>query len=326
MAKTIKFNLICDGKPIRTIEDLQNNFSVEDVLEYYNNKLLHRWLNVRGYSAELETVNKITAQNPIDIIKELISIFNIEEDERSISERVYMLEYLEERKEVYNIYKDEGYKVASIIEDYQTGYKQLIDRIIDNPDDISIIKSAILEIMDNYFWIFVLDHRRLFYFFLTEAPLAILLLLSNSKSRNFFLPIKLQAENNKPMGIEIVEPSFESFLDDDSSIIDINLPENRDKRYMYNAICDLTFEQKLSEILKDNLKSFAGITDSYWKDLEPKGKKYMILGMGNGDFVRASNVSGGDLGYEDVKNKFVIVDGIDYKSNSSIRKLLYMEV
>ena len=49
MAKTIKFNLICDNQPIRTIEDLQNNFSIEDVLTYYNNRLLHRWLEVRVY-------------------------------------------------------------------------------------------------------------------------------------------------------------------------------------------------------------------------------------------------------------------------------------
>ena len=35
MAKTIKFNLICDNTPVRTIEDLQNNFSIEDVLNYY---------------------------------------------------------------------------------------------------------------------------------------------------------------------------------------------------------------------------------------------------------------------------------------------------
>ena len=44
MAKTIKFNLICDQKPVRTIEDLQNNFSIEDVLAYYRNGLLTRWL------------------------------------------------------------------------------------------------------------------------------------------------------------------------------------------------------------------------------------------------------------------------------------------
>ncbi len=42
MAKTIKFNLICDNEPIRTIEDLQNHFSVEDVLAYYHNGLLLR--------------------------------------------------------------------------------------------------------------------------------------------------------------------------------------------------------------------------------------------------------------------------------------------
>lgn len=39
MAKTIKFNLICDDKPVRTIEDLQENFSIEDVLKYYQNDM-----------------------------------------------------------------------------------------------------------------------------------------------------------------------------------------------------------------------------------------------------------------------------------------------
>ena len=42
MAKTIKFNLICDGNPVRNLEDLQNNFSIEDVLNYYSNKLYYK--------------------------------------------------------------------------------------------------------------------------------------------------------------------------------------------------------------------------------------------------------------------------------------------
>ena len=58
MAKTIKFNLICDNTPVRTIEDLQNNFSIEDVLDYYRNGLLCRWLKVRGYEEELKKVEK----------------------------------------------------------------------------------------------------------------------------------------------------------------------------------------------------------------------------------------------------------------------------
>ena len=40
MAKTIKFNLICDGYPARTIEDLQDHFSVD----YYEKGLLAKRL------------------------------------------------------------------------------------------------------------------------------------------------------------------------------------------------------------------------------------------------------------------------------------------
>ncbi len=64
MAKTIKFNLICDNTPVRTIEDLQNNFSIEDVLNYYRNGLLCRWLKVRGYEEELKRWKKSVRKIP----------------------------------------------------------------------------------------------------------------------------------------------------------------------------------------------------------------------------------------------------------------------
>ena len=94
MAKTIKFNLICDGNPVRNLEDLQNNFSIEDILAYYNNKLLHRWLKVRGYEKELEAVNEIIAEKNIDIIKSLISIFGIDLDKNDVAENVYRLWFI----------------------------------------------------------------------------------------------------------------------------------------------------------------------------------------------------------------------------------------
>ena len=34
MAKTIKFNLICDGYPVRSLDELQEHFSIEDVFTY----------------------------------------------------------------------------------------------------------------------------------------------------------------------------------------------------------------------------------------------------------------------------------------------------
>lgn len=319
MAKTIKFNLICDDKPVRTIEDLQNNFSIEDVLEYYNNKLLHRWLEVRGYSDELEKISAITSEKPLEIIKELIIIFNVASNEKKIEEAVYMLEYLNERKVLCDNYSKNDFKTRSIIDDYQAGYKQLVDGILDNPEDVARIKANIAEIVTNYKWVMDLNHRELFWTFIDKSVLAVMCLLMNEKSREYYLPIESKTEDGK---------------------VTKDIETNADKRDMFYAIRDLIKTSDFSNKLGDNLIKFSGITDGYWKDLEPKGKKFMIISMGSrdyfigsgdyfigsGDYVRSAGVSGGDLSMADVTDKFVILDGIDYKSNSSTRQLLYMEV
>ena len=102
--------------------------------------------------------------------------------------------------------------------------------------------------------------------------------------------------------------------------------KDRDKQWMFNLICSMIKKEEFREKLGKHLLSFAGITDGYWKDLEPKGKRYMIISMESGNYVRASGCSGGDLSQNDISNRFVILDGIDYKSNSNFHKLFYMEV
>ena len=292
MAKTIKFNLICDEKPIRTIEDLQNNFSIEDVLTYYNNKLLHRWLSVRGYDAELKAVSAITTDDSIEIIKELIHIFNVETDEKKVEESIYMFQYQEERRQTYEIYKIENYNVVNIIEDYEHDYLQLVRGILMNPNDVSLIKAKIAEMVSNYDWVFELNHRELFWNLMKRSPLGVMCLLMNEESRKYYLPGG----------------------------------DNEDKKRMFQAICNLIEQSDFEKLLRGNLITFSGMTDGYWKDLEPKGKKFMIVSMEIGDFVRSAGKSGGDLTGSDIKNAFVILDGIDYKSNYSSHKLRYMEV
>lgn len=305
MAKTIKFNLICDEKPVRTIEDLQNNFSIEDILNYYNNRLLHRWLSVRGYDLELEKVCAITSTSPMEIIKELIRIFDVSADEKRVEESIYMLKYLDERKELCAIYERENYKAKSIIDDYEAGYRQLVDGILENPNDVAVIKANIAEIVSNYAWILKLNHRNLFYILLAKSALAIMCLLMNEKSRNYYLPIVVTAEDGTTW---------------------IDTEKNADKKAMFDFICQMIKQADFATLLEGNLMTFAGMTDGYWKDLEPKGKRYMIISMENGDYVRSAGHSGGDLSSSDILNKFVIVDGVDYKSNSNTHKLLYMEV
>lgn len=313
MAKTIKFNLICDGRPVRTIEDLQSNFSIEDVLAYYNNQLLHRWLRVRGYEQELEAVSAITSNEPMEIIKELIWIFDITADEEKVEESIYILKYLEERKELCAIYEQEKYNATHIIEDYEAGYRQLVDGILENPNDATVIKANIAEITSNYAWILELNHRDLFWMLREKSILAIMCLLMNNTSRRYYLPEYIYNED----GDHVYDNDGEYALDID---------EDEDKEEMFDEICDLIQQADFSDALGENLVIFSGMTDGYWKDLEPKGKQYMIVSMGEGDYVRSAGQSGGDLSSDDISEEFVIVDGIDYKSNSDTRKLLYMEV
>lgn len=101
---------------------------------------------------------------------------------------------------------------------------------------------------------------------------------------------------------------------------------NEDKSRMYNAICSMLSSRDLTSKLGSEVHSFSGETDGYWKDLETKDKKYMILKMEDGDYVRSAGLQNGDLDSTAINNKFVILDGIDYKCNNLHHKLLYMEV
>lgn len=300
MGKTIKFNLICDGTAVRTTEDLRNHFSVEDVLEYYNNGLLERWLTVRQYENELKKVKEISAEEPVEIIKALAEIFDVEKDKGKLAEDTYIVEYREKRRKEVQSLEAAEFQVQQVVEQYHKGYLELIDTIADNEDNMPKIKAAVAEIDRSYSELFDLDYRLMFYDLLDCAPMAVFAMLMNENIREYYLCME-------------DEDKREVVLADDMEI----------KKKIAALLVDYT---KLKEILGDNLKEFSGMTDSYWKDIEPKGKKCMILRIESGSYVRESGVNGGDKGVQDISNKFLIFDGIDYKSNSSTAKLLYMEV
>ena len=305
MAKTIKFNLICDRKPVRTIEDLRENFSIEDMLAYYNNKLLQRWLDVRGSNKELALVEALDTKDVLELVKSLIKIFEIETDKKVIEENIYILAYRNEAKVLLDSYNKNNYQKQEIIDDYYTGYRELVMTIIEHKSDIVKIKAALKEIDQHYKYLFELNYRELFFTFCEKAPMALFAMLMRECMRKKYLPIFRKTENG-----EIVS----------------DLELNNDKKNMFNKLITLTSSQNLKQILGDTLKSFSGITDGYWKDVEDMGKQYMILRMENGNYVRDTGVKDGDMDSNGVNNKFPIISGIDYKSNSSSDQLLYMEV
>lgn len=311
MAKTIKFNLICDEKPIRTIEALRENFSIEDMLEYYSNGLLQRWLQVRGFDEEHEKVKKIKTEDSLEIVKELIRIFGIEADDNKVKEGVYMLKYLADRELECAEHAKKKFKTKNIIDDYQNGYNQLVAEIRENPYNLALIKNNIKALMNDYRWIMDLNHRELFW--RGFSWLAIICLLMHEEARKYYLPLPIEGDDEGGTGTKL-DTEFDS-----------------DKRDMYDSICRFTKEiiqdeTKRQETFGDYIKVIGGTTESYWKDNVPKDKKCMIISMGRNDHVRSNGVSEMDLKCEDVSAKFVILDGINYMSNDQSSVLLYMEV
>lgn len=314
MAKTIKFNLICDGQPVRTIEDLQENFSVEDMLGYFGSGLLLRWLKVRDYKDEYKEVSEISTKDDLEIAKKLIKIFNVETDEKEIAKDVYMLQFLKERSQKISKYDSNRLETDEIVKDYTKEYADLVKEIMDNSDDISRIKANITEIVNNYKPVLHLNYRELFWKMADrDYLLVIMCFLMNSVTRKYYLDAGQPENDEKNMDTTI----------------------KKDKEEIYKKICSYfepsadiykSTEDDIVKVLGDNVSVFDGKTDEYWKDLEVKGKKYMILGIGTRDKVRAAGDHNGDLSYEDVNNKFPIVDGIDYMSNLITSKLMYMEV
>lgn len=294
MAKTIKFNLILDGNPVRNIDDLKNNFSIEDILETYNNGLLKKWLSVRGYNKYLDDINSIEADDNAKQIQALIKIFEIECDDNKIKEGLAIIDYINERKLLFDEYSKANYESKKIIDDYHAGYDSIISEIIENKDDMPKIKANIKEIEENYMGLFNFNYRDLYNTLIDMAPLAIFAILMNAKMRSYLI-----SDENSSYNTKEIYSNIKSFL---------------------------TSNTKLKEKLGEELKVFKGNTEAYWKDIEPKDKTIMIISMEYGNFVRSAGTFGEELSNTSVNNMFLLLDGIDYKSNNASNELLYMEV
>ncbi|MBX2976244.1 MAG: hypothetical protein KF721_08920 [Ignavibacteriaceae bacterium] len=359
MAKTIKFNLILDGKPVRTIEELQENFCIDDILEFYHKGLLQKWLRVRGYENYLKKVEAISKDK--SAIIEMIKIFGLEKSEKEIREAVYSLEFWEVRKiEIEEWYKKE-LKIKKIIADYHNGYDVLKANILENKKDMPFMKSAAREIFDKYFEIFKVNFLEFFNEMKNSAPHILFAMMMQKQYRESEL---FSAQHKNQLFNLIPQPMNEGKIQkhqEDTNytwkkitskmvmIKNINNSSGKVKlkgegqEYIPQKAVNIIFKKgfefysysssdfvEFAEVSINNLpspyKTFSGDTEKYWKDLEPKGSKFMILKMESGNFIRNAGKSGEELNADNINKNFTILDGIDYKSNSDSDLLIYMEV
>ena len=133
MGKKIKFNLRCDGNPVRNLDDLRDNFVIEDILGYYDSGLLLRWLEVRGFEAEREEVARLAESgttDQVDLVQELSRIFDISDELPEVMKSAYSLRYAAERREFLSRDADLREREQEIVGHYFDGYQKCVSEIV----------------------------------------------------------------------------------------------------------------------------------------------------------------------------------------------------
>lgn len=297
MAKTIKFNLILDNYPVRNLADLQEHFSIEDMLHYFSNGLLLRWLDVRGYKEQFDAVSAVDSkQDARAIIKELTRIFEIETNGEDLEKRIMILEYLKKERALHEKYRKNAFSKKQIIDDYHAGYEALILHMEENKDDMAVLKADAIQLERAYLALFKLDYGALYYRLERTAPKAIFAILMRDAFRGYWMGEGDISRWNSSM--------------------------------IYSRIIEgyLTPVDKIKEILGDDLKIIKRDTQAMWDPIERPEVKLMIIAIAEGTFVKNAGAFSEKLGASDINGKFVKLDGLEYQCNQEDYELMYMEV
>ena len=308
MAK-IKFNLNFGGEQIRTLDDLRENFSIEDILDVFNNGMLVKWLDARNHKAELAKVKAIQATDARSILSELIHIFGVTSDESEIQESLSVLDYLEGRKKFWaDIKAGKLDEVAQqlgkkrTLQKYHEGYNALVQNIIDHPEDLHYIYDQLDAIVADYPEMLKANALGLYRYLYDKAPLAVLALFGNRATRPYFDDYKLK------MGAVAASLGCKNFWEDWD-------------RYCSNNSID---RQKVPSGVK-----VANGEGGGWHNIEPAGKNFLLLAHDRSNRYVADADSKSEkietCSYNLFSEPLPIVNGISAKDFSHMDYLVYME-
>ena len=312
MAKEIKFNLIVDETPVRDIAGLQDNFCIEDVLELYRKGVLEKWLCVRGFKEELKKLAEVKPDDK-DLAYKLADVFDVGIPADRMNEAMYSLRFYEKRTEELMSRESNDQQERNVIDGYHNGYDVLKAQIAVDSLDMPKLKAIAKEIADKYIALFALDYSRFFGCFVDDAPLMIFAILMNSHLRDYFLDHSwIKGKLGKKFLLK-TEPQRRSFPVEMAGFTSL--------------ASDVVESDSLkSEALPFGCKFFKGKTDGYWKDLEEKDCRCLVVSIPDGTFVRSSDKALEEYSAKDINGNFLLLDGLVYKSNTGTSGVVYLEV
>ncbi len=92
MAKVIKTNIVIDDQRCRSIEDIQNNFNLLDVLEQLDNGRLIKWAKSRKFKTLTEQLEIIRETESSELAQQVCKVFGVQIDSEEIEHELALIE------------------------------------------------------------------------------------------------------------------------------------------------------------------------------------------------------------------------------------------
>ena len=190
-----------DGQQVRTVEELRENFNLEDVLKHFYSGKLQKWLVSHDYKHELDQVKDIASSNKIlDVSSKLLDIFKIEYDKKELKhfiDELNQCESIAQQAVVGDSSEQRNTKRTASLSKKATSstydkYKRLVDEICMHDHKIDLIRQKIDIIVRKYYKHYLNERLGLITRFTKEAPYAFLAIIDNPKAFNPFLPALLK--------------------------------------------------------------------------------------------------------------------------------------
>lgn len=345
--KPIKFNLSYGNEQIKSLAELKENCNIDMLLETHSNGLLVRWLTAQGETEKAQKVLEIKTDDKQKALEQLFeTLFG---SFPTIAQQTAAELFEIRNKEIKRLenYKLLGKQEKEIIADYHKGYKTLIENLKQHSENYIALKADMITLYDQYRELLRLDKERFYQIFKEDYPLVLLALMANIPLREFInyagetVYKDVMAWLNGLRGNILNKENSPAISIDSQEQLRLFQSENIDTvfaryyqyynnwQYTKNTPNGFSVGDRYVPLNKWTLpctKIFCGETKSYWKDIEPKKKRLMIISMVEGNFLRNSGKDGEELSANDINKKFIITDGVDYKSNSQCDELIYMEV
>lgn len=198
MAKIQKFNLIIDGESVRDIDQLQDNFCVEDMLDHFKQQKLQKWLKSRGFDEYLAKVEAIDSDSDLEIIEQLMDIFDLEFVQSDVEDMLDQKAKQKQETEPTEPKLDKNVSTATAKVPQESAdtfninqyveYKQLFNEAVYNSGQLTQFNINVDKILSNYNHLFRIDFIE-FCDHLTEdgSPYAIASILNNPKAFKFMI-------------------------------------------------------------------------------------------------------------------------------------------